>query len=117
MVPTKPWWDMRIVIGSSAEETNGVCARAMEAGADLVPFFVRNTEESRFNLLHEIFHWTRLYRVYELIVAAKISLVSRFIYLAGHILWSRQRQLSTREFEHTATATAYQLSASLPCFL
>lgn len=60
---------------------------AMEANAVLVPFMVRNGEESRFNPLIELWRLARLHLVYHWVIRARIPVVSSVVHTLAHCVW------------------------------
>jgi hypothetical protein len=69
------------------KKRTGFARVAMAADALLVPFFTRNAEESRWNLLHDIWHLLRLYVPVQWLVNAKIPVVSSVMYTIAEVVW------------------------------
>lgn len=69
------------------ESRKGFARVAMEAGVPLVPFFVRNVEESRWNPLHELWHRCHGWVPFEWITRARIPVLSSAAYTFGIVVW------------------------------
>jgi len=69
------------------DKRQGFARVAMESGAMLVPFMIRNGEESRWNPITDLFSFLRVYVLYNWIVEQQIPILSRVVYVVGYCLW------------------------------
>lgn len=59
----------------------------MAADALLLPFFIRNVEESRFNPIHHLWHLIRGYVVFEWLMSLKIPIFTPILNTLAHTIW------------------------------
>jgi hypothetical protein len=59
----------------------------MQADALIVPFFCRNTEESRWNPIHAFWHSIHGYVPFDWLQAAQIPILTKAVYTVGMLLW------------------------------
>lgn len=65
----------------------GFARVAMESDALLVPFFTRNTEESRYNPVHHLWHLLHAYVPVQWLLHAGIPFVSSALYTLSEVVW------------------------------
>lgn len=65
----------------------GFAKVAKESEAMIVPFFVRNSEESRFNPVIDVWHLIKGYKLYDAIVAANIPILTPLVHYLAPVVW------------------------------